>query len=145
MLGWQVTVYRLAGTTPLAGIADVPALLASPLLESDRSGLISTLVAGEKLAIWQTGFDGLDWIDELIETKQAVGLAGNGYPSTYVALARDLIPQIVAGPPEARAAWATGRHDILTPGWKGKTVVEEEAVDRCRPDEWLVIEAWDES
>ena len=35
--------------------------------------------------------------------------------------------------------------DILGTGWEGKTVVNRAVADACRPDEWLLVEAWDES
>jgi hypothetical protein len=145
MLGWHVTVYRLAATTPLAGTADVPALLESPRFDTDRAGLIAALVAGEALAIWQTGIHGLDWIDRLVVVGQSVELSGGGYPSTFVALARDLIPPILEGPPEANIVWTCGRYDMITPEWHGRTVIEAEAIEGCSPNEWLLVEAWDES
>jgi hypothetical protein len=35
--------------------------------------------------------------------------------------------------------------NINTEKWEGKTMVDRPAAAACRPDEWLVVEAWDES
>jgi hypothetical protein len=31
------------------------------------------------------------------------------------------------------------------PWWEGKTTIDEAALDSCDPEEWLLVEAWDES
>ena len=49
------------------------------------------------------------------------------------------------GPPAANAHWIFQPGDVLKSNWIGKTFKDEKAIDACRPDEWLVIEAWDES
>jgi hypothetical protein len=60
MLGWNMRVYRLGDSTPLAGVLDVAALLANSSTETERADLAEVLVTGEELAIWQAGIDGLD-------------------------------------------------------------------------------------
>jgi hypothetical protein len=125
MLGWHISIYRLAdgGASPATA-------------ESGR---------GARVAVWQTGHGGLDWVDELVKAGRAVYLGGNGYPLWYTATAENLIPRIEDGPPEAHQAWVYGEHDILTDKWEGKTVVDHDTSAACRPDEWLLVEAWDES
>lgn len=100
---------------------------------------------GDRVAVWQAGLWGLRWIDDLVEQGRAVDLKGNGYPMRYSARAADLIPVIEQGPPLANEVWIYGVNDILGPAWDGKTVFHEEVARRCDPDEWLLIEAWDES
>jgi hypothetical protein len=34
---------------------------------------------------------------------------------------------------------------VLLPGYVGKTTIDDGAIDKCSADEWLYIEAWDES
>jgi hypothetical protein len=97
------------------------------------------------LAVWQTGLGGLDWIQELVEANKATDLGGNGYPCRYTATAGNLIAQITDEPPGARPVWAFEEHDILTEKWEGKTLIDRAAIAVCRPDEWLLIVAWDES
>jgi len=97
------------------------------------------------LAVWQTGLSGLDWVDELLKAGKAIDLGGHGYPCRYTATAENLIPRIVDEPPGARRIWTSGLGDILSEKWEGKTVIDRAAAACCRPDEWLLIEAWDES
>jgi hypothetical protein len=124
-LGWHISVYRQRND------GSAPASFESP--------------DGRRLAVWQTGISGLNWIDELVRQQRAIGLGGNGYPLRYTAMAREIIPQIRGEPPAAKAVWTSDPGDIILPGWLGKTTQDFEAMDACRPDEWLLIEAWDES
>lgn len=125
MLGWHISVYRQrdGGVTP--------AIPKSP--------------EGRRLAVWQTGLGGLDWLNELVKAGKAIDLGGDGYPCRYTAIAEYLIPRIADMPPGARANWLREASDVITDQWEGKTVVDGAAVSQCRPDEWLLVEAWDES
>jgi hypothetical protein len=126
MMGWHISVYRQKGG------GDWPAT--------------PTSLEGERLAVWQGGWNGLDWIDELVKAGQAIDLGGNGYPSYYTATAGTLIPLVIEKtPPDARATWAHGPNDILTEKWAGKTVTDPAAAARCHPEEWLLVRVWDES
>ena len=97
------------------------------------------------MAVWQTGLTGLHWIDELVKQRKAISLGGNGYPLEYTAMATHLLAQLREGPPEAKAVWTCDAEDIITPEWLGKTTKDPEVIDACRPDEWLLVQAWDES
>ncbi len=74
-----------------------------------------------------------------------IDLGGNGYPCWYTATAQQLIPFVMNEPPHAHRVWGSGPYDILGDGWEGKTVIDSAAIADCRPDEWLLVEAWDES
>jgi hypothetical protein len=100
---------------------------------------------GKRLAVWQTSIDGIDWIDNLVKDNKAVFLGGDGYPIRYTATAGNLLSDIRNGPPLARKAWASGEGDILLAGWEGRTVIDHIEVADCRSDEWLLVEAFDES
>lgn len=125
MLGWHISVFRQAdgGATPAAS--------GSP--------------KGERVAVWQTGLRGLKWIDRLVDDGRAIDLGGNGYPCGYTARAQHLVQRILDGPPEALNPWVCGPDDIIGKGWDGRTVIDRAAADDCRPDEWLLVEAWDET
>ena len=125
MIGWNIGVYR----------------------QTDDGSLPATSesATGTRLAVWQTGLSGLDWIMELVKAENAIDLGGNGYPCRYTATAGNLVPQIIVGPPGARAIWLFDDHDVLTEKWEGKTVIDQTVVSACRQDEWLLVEAWDES
>jgi hypothetical protein len=125
MLGWHISVYRQRD----GGAA--PATETSP--------------EGPRLAVWQTGLWGLQWIDALVAAGKAIDLGGNGYPCRYTATAEHLVPPIMEGPPQARATWLHDASDILTDKWEGQTVIDRAVADGCRPDEWLLVVAWDES
>jgi hypothetical protein len=124
MLGWNIGIYRLKK-------GEVPATATSP--------------QGMRLAVWQTGVRGLDWIDTLVEEGKAINLGGDGYPCRYTATAEHLIPHFVTGVPEAHSTWSFDASDIRMEGWEGKTVIDQTAIAACRPDEWLLVVAWDES
>lgn len=144
MLGWHIGVYKLMkpGSLTYEGARNLCARLE---VESSTETLRKALVHGERLAVWQTGLRGRGWLDQLSKEGLAVALPRDGYPSVYLATARDLIPVVVAGPPEANAVWMQGVGDILGPGWDGKTVVDPDIATKCDPDEWLFVEVWDES
>lgn len=142
MIGWLVSVYRLAEPNPLASNADVPALAAAFPTWRDRESLLGRLKRGTRLAVWQTHAFGLRWIDDLVKNQQALTLADDGYPNVFLALAGHVLPSLLQGPPEANPHWASGSEDLLGPGWAGQTAVDYDAVSRA---EWLFVEAWDES
>jgi hypothetical protein len=52
---------------------------------------------------------------------------------------------LLNGPPEANKVWGLSEGDIILPGWIGKTWMDVDAIGRCSDDEWLLVEAWDES
>jgi hypothetical protein len=126
MLGWHISVYRQKSGGLSPGTALTP--------------------KGTRLAVWQTGLGGLDWLDELVKTGQAINLGDNGgYPCRYTATAERLMPHIIDTPPGARSRWALGLGDIVSEKWQGRTVIDREALAGCPAKEWLLVEAWDES
>ena len=125
MLGWNIGVFKQTDGGLLPGRVD------------------SAL--GERLAVWQTGVRGLDWLSELVEAGDAIDLGGDGYPLRYTAQAQVLTAPIVDGPPEAHTVWVYERGDILGDAWAGKAVIDHSVLDGCESTEWLLVEAWDES
>ena len=86
-LGWLISVYRQQNE------GSGPAPFGAP--------------QGTRLAVWQTGLGGLDWINELVKKQKAIDLGGNGYPREYTATAADVVTRLLDGPPEAKAAWTS--------------------------------------
>lgn len=125
MLGWHISVFKQqsVGSSP-AGFETKPGL---------------------RLGVWQTGYSGLDWIDTLVKSGRAIDLGGNGYPMRYTAQKKEIAQQILEGPPEAKSTWSCEPTDILTKDWVGRTAIDEIELKNCDPDEWLLIQAWDES
>jgi hypothetical protein len=125
MLGWHVTVYRQLDRNASPASTDSP----------DRS----------RVAVWQTGVFGLRWLDEFVKAGTAIDLGGSGYPQRYEALAAHVIPRIVDLPPNACSTVVIEADDVRGKCWGGMTVVDRVAAAACHPDEWLIIEAWDQS
>jgi hypothetical protein len=127
MLGWHVSVYR----QPDGGHS--PAAFASP--------------QGARIAVWQTDVKGLDWLNALAEQRKAVDLGGNGYPSRYTAQAEILVPHIVSEAFPANENWLVPEGSYIPDpkAWPGQTQVDHAGAEQCRPDEWLLVEIWDES
>lgn len=131
MLGWMIAVFRKN---------DARALPAEP--KSPH---------GPRLAIWQTGLNGYGWLEELARSGQARFLGFNGgYPIEYTAQAQHLLPRILdpKGPPLANPVWKMSLEDFLagaTPSPIGRTTIDHDVANTCAPDEWLIVEAWDES
>lgn len=124
MLGWNIAVYRLKSKN---------------IIPSSSTEL------GKRLAVWQTGLGGLDWLDGLVKENKALDLGGNGYPNRYVAQALNIISSIKDKPPLAKDVWSSDEGDILLDDWAGKTVLDNKEMLDCMPEEWLLIEAFDES
>jgi hypothetical protein len=125
MLGWMISIHRQLDGGVAPAKPDCP--------------------RGPSLAVWQAGSGGLAWLDELVKQNRAIDLGGSGYPLWYTAPANELIAFVAESPPLARSLWHVGENNVVLPGWIGKTQIDSSALSECRSDEWLVIEAWDES
>ena len=123
MLGWHISVYQKVGD-------------ADPVTEAAQ---------GKRIAVWQARLFGLRWLDALVKQGHGEYLGGGGWPSRYMFQAKDIIPRILAGPPEANEVWIRGPEDIVDEKWAGKTVIDVAAANECKIGEWLFVEAWDES
>lgn len=126
-MGWNISLYRQTSDQD------------SPASEGDPSGV--------RLATWQADVTGLGWLRELVERSDAIHLSDNGgYPVRYTVRAGAAIPTLLDGPPHARSGWVTGQTDIVSlDRWPESTTIDQAAIEECQPDEWLQVEAWDES
>ena len=129
-LGWMITVSRLVNPPP----TDLSIEELSPI--SDASG-------AQRIAVWQTGLGGLDWIGALVSAGTAVEY-GNGYPFTFYIRSGDVRPHL-ANPPYENFQWTMDHGDIIGEEWLGRTTMDHEAAKAIEPDEWLYVTAWDES
>ncbi len=125
MLGWHTSVYRQKDGG------------ASPATFESAKGI--------RLAVWQTGIGGLDWIDDLVKAGHANNLGGNGYPVRFTATAEYILPVILGMKTETEITWVLGAGDTVTDQWEGRTVIDRTMAEQCAPAEWLIVEAWDES
>ena len=124
MLGWMISYYR----------QEVP---------SSSPATFKT-AQGTELAVWQAGVGGIGWLDSLVKRGDAVLLGGDGYPLRYTAKVLDLLP-VLRDIPFENKVWVAGPQDILLSGWKGRTTIDQAKFSQCQPDEWLIVEVWDES
>jgi hypothetical protein len=115
MLGWEVIVKK----------------------ESDADG--------QSLIIWSTGFDGLSWLDELVKEGLAQDLGGNGYPNKYSGQASIILPKIVPSLPSYQGKVVIGDDYVLKGGENWAIKINQPKIDTCKPEELLIIEAWDGS
>lgn len=144
MLGWNVGVYTMVARNT----SDAPTPQDQPstrgLTLTQMGSLRDRFARGDRIAVWQSGIAGLRWIDELVKSGAAIAARTDGYPSVFYAKAVDVVPRLDA-PPEARPVWVSGPDNISTGERAGRTLVDQDAAAACTPDEWLLIEAWDES
>ena len=125
MLGFHVTVYRQPDGR------ESPAKAGQP--------------SASKLAVWQTGLDGLMWLRERAGGGEVVDLGGNGYPIEFSATGRLVLPEIESRMANSRDVWSLGEHDTVTSAWLGKDTFYRDEIALCNESEWLHIVAWDES
>jgi hypothetical protein len=125
MSGYQVSVYRQQND------GSSPASFKAP--------------QGTRLALWGAGVCGLDWIAELVRQEEAIFLGGDGYPAQFTAMAKYVIPRLRDEPDFAQLPWKFDQGDTILPAWLGEPAQNTEAMEACGPDEWLLIEAWDQS
>jgi hypothetical protein len=125
MIGWHISVKRQLGGGHL------PASFNSE--------------CGESLAVWQTWPIGRDWLEDFVQKSRIMFLGGNGMPFRYTAAAKEILPMLLPKPPHAKDVWHFDPGDVLTEKWHGKTFLDHQGLAQCSPEEWLLIEVWDES
>jgi hypothetical protein len=139
VLGWNISVYRLNDEEAIRdAFASAPAH-PQRRLEFDGAALV------ERIAVWQAGVYGLDWIERIAdEDGEGIALIRDGYPHWFLVRADDLIPQIVEGC--RRNTWC-GRHgerDACSPTGSARRRSTRRPMRSCK-GEWLLVEAWDQS
>lgn len=83
---------------------------------------------GEALATWRCGPHGLSWLQPLIERGDAQVITQNGgYPDRY----------------RVRAGALQCRLPALLGG--ARVGADADGLAQCSPEEWVVLEAWDEN
>lgn len=103
------------------------------------------------LAKWDTGADGLSWMNKLVKEGWAVAVWQGGYPNRYKAKATDVLPLLASGgiTPPTDGLWVFGVDEgeeyATPPGWMGKLSLDQDAIAACSPDQVLTIDAWDQS
>ncbi|HJR10113.1 MAG TPA: hypothetical protein VJ823_01725 [Rhodanobacteraceae bacterium] len=124
MLGWFVEIHRQTdgGAKPAAG----------------KSAL------GTKLFLFHESWDGLDWVDKIAQGGKAIDLMDGGYPTRYTAKAGDVFDHLDIDHPE-KTNWTYDEADFPRGPRGSKAYMNRDGVVACSRDEWLIIDAWDES
>jgi hypothetical protein len=96
----------------------------------------------EALATWTWGgFDGLDWIDNLVSEAKAEDLGGNGYPIYYKAQVQVVLKALAVDTPKNEGQTIMDDENVMTSDWRSKIDTSELA--KLKPNQQLLIEAWD--
>jgi hypothetical protein len=129
MLGWQIIIYR-------TDLSEQPTDPDAYTKWSDECFLAS----------WMTGIGGTDWLEELVTRGKATDLTQIGsYPDIFSSSADVILPEIGAGPPEGKNPLVIGDDYVMPKNWSGKIKVNESVLKACKPEDKLLIHAWDQS
>lgn len=129
MIGWRINVYRLKDPGLLVGQSFFWIRLRE---KGGRERLRASVTLGDTLATWAGGVGATDWLEHLrIDGHVIEGPLMGGYPVSYFGKARHVVPVILSGPPGER--------------WPMDGDIDAEALVLCSPDDWLLVEAWDQS
>jgi hypothetical protein len=99
----------------------------------------------EFVAKWEASIGGTDWLDKLVADGRAVQLTFDGYPNRFEAMADEVIPLIRNGPPDHEGPLIIGDDYVSIGGWARKFRFYDGEAQKCKPNEQLQIDAWDQS
>ena len=121
MLGWGIYIYELS-----QGID-----LKSPISEKTI------------LSEWTSSLGGLDWIDDLVKEGKAEELEGynHGYTFMYKAKVQDVLDKLTYHIPKGKDQTVIGDDYVMSSDWRSK--IDTSEIAKCKPDEQLIVEAWD--
>ncbi len=145
MLGWLISVSRCGSRILRDGRGDADAMRSLLIETTGSADVPESTDADPRIATWQTGLGDLEWLDPLLSSGRALSTSRGGYPETYLIPCRSFMARLDDGLPDERPKWGTDPGDILSDRWLGRTTIDTDTLTRCDPDEWLLVEAWDES
>jgi hypothetical protein len=126
MIGWSFDIYRQEQFKSLPARAQTP--------------------KGERIASWSADIGGFEWLEKLVENKNAICLQEGFYPGLYTIKAKHIFCIIQNMPPHVKIGinWVKDEEKgYINCGdlyyfWK----LEKEIV-LCREEEWLIVEICD--
>ena len=99
-----------------------------------------------QLASWYVGLGGCEWLDELVSDGKATLLSTNhGYPLRYRSTAEVILPIIAAGIPSGKNPQIIGDDYLMPENWRGGVEIDTEIIKDCKPGDFLLIDAMDQS
>lgn len=90
-----------------------------------------------RIASWETGTDGIRWIEALALQGLAEKQSGHGYPSRYLVKAQHVLPMIREG---ATPDWAFNNKHRWKNGY-----FHHQNIASCADEQMLNIDVWDQS
>ncbi len=94
------------------------------------------------LATWTTGgFDGLDWINDLVSEAKAEDLGGEGYPFYFKAKAQVVLQAFATDTPKNEGQIIMDDENVMSSDWQSKIDISQ--IKKLKPNQQLIIEAWD--
>lgn len=124
MLGWFIVVF-----------------VANP--DATENGQLIT--ERTRLASWDGGIGGRNWLDALVKENKLIYLGGNGYPYKYSGKASIVLPNIVSGPPPYDGPSIIGDGYFISGNKVYSLNLNELEISQCKSDDQLTIEVWDQS
>jgi len=96
----------------------------------------------EALVTWSSsGFNGLDWIDNLVSQAKAEDLGGDGYPFYYKVQAQFVLQALARNTPKNKGQTIMDDESVLSSDWPSK--IDTSEIAKLKPNQQLIIEAWD--
>jgi hypothetical protein len=135
MLGWEIFIFRVTTQLPLIRSSDLTRHNFNP----EYKGWTKCV------ATWTTGMGGTNWLKKLITQGKAEDMGGNGYPDRYRANAEVIATMLQSGPPRHTGPMVIGDDYATPPGLLKDIRINHFELDKCTPDEILIIEVWDQS
>ena len=97
----------------------------------------------DDIAKWNTSVYGLYWIDDLVNTGDAINLGGNGYPNRYSIKAGLFRSILNKGIPSHNSRPIIGEDYYLPAGYNSPLQVNNDILNKCPDYEELIVTAWD--
>ena len=101
--------------------------------------------ATKSLASWQTGPGGLHWLRKLVAQDKAINIGGNGYPDLYSITKRDFDQLFENQEPSQKNFVIIGDDYVIENHKFWGVKIDLDLLNLISPDEWLIVEVWDES
>lgn len=100
----------------------------------------------KRVASWMVGSGGTTWLRDLAKGGKVKDVAVNcGYPHVFSAPAKLLVPILTNGIPQEGGSLIIGDDYVISGNGVWDLEINTEYLNKCQPEDELVIEAWDQS